>query len=571
MNNQEKDTNKRIIIGGAVGNCVHIAGVYEYLRIAEKFDFKTIFLGAAVSPEEFVKMIEDKKPEIVCISYRLTPSGLRQILNKFFKLIKSRQLLNKVSCYFGGTPECIAVAKEFSYFKYYFQGEESFSKIKESLFIGGKEKNLYEGIHERVAIEGSTTKFSELKDILESGNYLPMLRHHFGLPSLEKTIEGIRKISEAEVVDVISLAPDQNAQEYFFEPDKMDKSLDGTGGVPIRKEEDLGRIWEATQRGNYPRLRIYAGTRNLLKWAKMSVRVINNAWGTIPIFWYSKLDGRSKRTLFEAIRENKEVIEWYGRNDIPVEINDAHQWSLRDCSDVNSVADFYIVAYNAKKIGVRKYIAQFMFNTPRLTSAKMDLAKMLAKKEMLDDLVDDKFVYLKQVRAGLTHFSVDMDIAKGQLSSSTFLSLALKPHIIHVVSFTEANHAATLENVIESCKIVKGVLKNSWKGLPDMTKDPVIVERKNYLVKEAKKVVKLIKEYFSKESSDPLTDNKVLAELVKKGFLDAPHLKGNPEALGKVKTAPINGGYERINEQGKVIKDSDYISKVLCAKNVEED
>ena len=250
----------------------------------------------------------------------------------------------------------------------------------------------------------------------------------------------------------------------------MDRRLDGTGGVPIRTREDLEMIYAATQYGNYPRLRIYAGTRNLLKWAKLSVETIDNAWGTIPLFWYSQLDGRSERTLEEAIEENRQVIKWYGERNIPVEINESHQWSLRECSDVMAVVDFYIAAYNAKKLGVKKYIAQFMFNTPRLTLGKADLAKMLAKKAMIDELEDENFVYLAQVRAGLTHFSIDMDVAKGQLAASTLLALALKPQIIHVVSFTEADHAATPEDVIESCKIVRGVLKNAGSRYDNLLK-----------------------------------------------------------------------------------------------------
>lgn len=44
----------------------------------------------------------------------------------------------------------------------------------------------------------------------------PLIRHHFGRPSLEETVEGVKLIAESRVLDVISLGPDQNAQEYFF-------------------------------------------------------------------------------------------------------------------------------------------------------------------------------------------------------------------------------------------------------------------------------------------------------------------------------------------------------------------
>ena len=457
-----KKNGKKVIIGGAIGNCVHVAGVYEYLRIAESFGYHTIFLGAAVEPRTFVQAVKKNNANIVCISYRLTPSNLDGILKNFFNEISKENLGKGRIFYFGGTPPCIEVAKKFTQFSHFFQGEEPFSEICETLFIQSQIKSGNYGIYERLPVSTEIQSLNLMRKIVTECRYIPMIRHHFGLPSLEDTIEGIKKIADSGQVDLISLGPDQNAQEFFFEPDKMDHSLDGTGGVPIRSENDLIRIWQATQRGNFPRLRIYAGTQNLLKWAEMSVRTIHTAWGTIPLFWYSILDGRSKRPLDEAIRENMDVIKWYAARNIPVEVNDSHQWSLRETSDAIAVADFYLAAYNAKKLGVKTYIAQFMFNTPRLSSGKMDLAKMLAMREMISRLEDEQFICLREVRAGLTHFSIDQNVAKGQLAASTLLAFALRPQILHVVSFSEADHAATADDVIESCKIVKGVLKNAW-------------------------------------------------------------------------------------------------------------
>jgi len=565
-NNSIKKIN--LIIGGAIGNCVHTAGVYNFLRIAEASGYKSLFLGAAVSSENFVKFIRDNNPDIVCISYRLTPSGLPKLLDTFFRLIKENNKTKNTLFYFGGTPKCVEEAKKYKYFSHFFQGDEKRSFIEKTLFFETKKLTVSQKYSKRDLLKNKNIGYKETKNFFHNKNYLPMIRHHFGLPSLSQTIEGIKKIANSELIDVISLAPDQNAQEFFFEPEKIDTSLDGTGGTPIRSENDLIKIYEASQTGNYPMLRIYAGTKNLLKWANISVKTINNAWGTIPLFWYSELDGRSKRTLEKAITENMETIKWYAERDIPVEINDSHQWALRECSDVTSVTDFYIAAYNAKKLGVKKFIAQLMFNTPRLTSAKMDLAKMLAKIELINELEDDNFIYFKQVRAGLTHFSVDMDTAKGQLSSSTLLALAVNPQIIHVVGFCEGDHAATAEEVIESCKIVKGVLKNCWQGFPDLTADKEVINRKNHLIQEAKKTLRLINNIFSDYSQDPLSNPKCLTGMVKAGIMDAPFLKGNPVALGQVKTMPINGGYEIIDNNNKIIQQSDYISRIIESSDI---
>ena len=554
--------NEPIFIGGAIGNCVHVAGVYEFLRIASELGFKTEFLGAAVDPVDFVSEIKKRKANVVCVSYRLTPDALHSILDRFFHEIEKNNL-KELKFMFGGTPGSIEIAKKYKQFQFFFAGEEN---IKEIISIIDNFTLENKRILPKTGIENksfSTTKQKAIPTSLDKNFFTPLIRHHFGLPSLEETIKGIEKIADSKLVDVISIATDQNAQEFFFEPEKMDHSLDGTGGVPVRTEEDMIALWKAAQRGNFPRLRVYSGTKNLLKWAEMSVRTIDNAWGTIPLFWYSRLDGRSKRPLAEAIEENKKVIKWYADRDIPVEINDSHHWSLRESSDVTAVVDFYLSALNAKKLGVKKYIAQLMFNTPRLTSATMDLAKMLAKIELIKELEDENFQFLKQVRAGLTHFSLNMNVAKGQLAASTMLSLALKPEIIHVVSFTEADHAAKPEDVIESCEIVKGVLRNVWNDLPDMSLDPKIQSRKKYLIEEAKKMIEFLENEFSKYYDDPLTNSECLAKMVNRGFIDAPQLKGNPEALGKARTMPINGGYDNIDENNKPINITEYFNRYL--------
>src|SRR5690606_37824502 len=97
----------------------------------------------------------------------------------------------------------------------------------------------------------------------------PILRHHLGLPSIDETVEAIEKVAEAKVIDVISVAPDQNAQEFFFDQENMDQRLNGAGGVPLRTEDDFRRLYDAAQRGNYPLLRCYSGTKNIIRFAEL--------------------------------------------------------------------------------------------------------------------------------------------------------------------------------------------------------------------------------------------------------------------------------------------------------------
>ncbi|MFW9981442.1 MAG: methionine synthase, partial [Candidatus Thorarchaeota archaeon] len=261
----------------------------------------------------------------------------------------------------------------------------------------------------------------------------------------------------------------------------------------------------------------------------------------------SELDGRSKRSLEKAITENQENHRWHAKNDIPVEINESHHWSLRSAHDTIAVTMAYLSAYNAKKSGVRHYIAQYMLNTPLGTSPKMDLAKMLAKIELIESLHDHNFVSLRQVRPGLYSYPPDLDLGKGQLASSIYTGMMLKPHIVHVVGFCEANHTATADDIIESCKIARRVIHDCLLGIPNLLNDKEVEIRKNELVKEARLLTATIQSLGDEFSKDPLIEPGTYVRAVKKGVLDAPHLRNNPIAKGLLRTKMIDGACLAIN------------------------
>ena len=139
----------------------------------------------------------------------------------------------------------------------------------------------------------------------------PLLRHHFGRPTVDETLAGVVDIARAECLDVLSLGTDQNAQEHFFRPAEMDPNEHGAGGVPVRTEADLAAIYAHTRLGNHPLVRCYSGTRDTMQWAAMLAQAINNAWCAVPLFWYTRLDGRSQRPLREAIPETQALMRWH--------------------------------------------------------------------------------------------------------------------------------------------------------------------------------------------------------------------------------------------------------------------
>lgn len=528
---------KKILAAG-IGHCVHVAGIYNFLRLAEACGYRTTFLGIGLKPRELVGFLREDDPEYLALSYRLTPEVAGKLFVELRGALHEAGLLHK-KLLFGGTPPVAEAAKASGLFSQVFSGLEEEDEI--IAFLKGVSKG-----EAREEDYGHT-----LLERIKKKEPYPIIRHHFGLPDLDQTIEGVRRLAEAKALDVISLGPDQNAQEKFFRPKEMDHTQDGAGGTPIRSEEDLIRIYRASRAGNHPLLRCYSGTRDLLNWGELAVRAIKNAWAAVPLFWYNRLDGRSARPLPEAIKENLQAISWYASKGIPVEVNEAHHWSLRYGPDTVATAAFYLAAYNAKAAGVKDYVAQVMLNTPSGISARMDLGKALAGLELIQKLAGPEFRIHREVRAGLASLSVRPFTAKGQLAAATVLGLSLKPEIIHVVAFCEAEHIATVDDIIESCGIVQGVLKNMLFDAPDLTTDPAVLARKEELLSEVKLLLEEIKNLSRPETKDPLTDPKVLTDAVRFGFLDAPHLQGNPEAAGRVKTGIINGACRALSYDGR--------------------
>lgn len=521
------------VLGASLENDVHTGGIVNFLHLAEESGYVAKFLGPAIPVHRVIRAIKEEDPDLVAISYRLTPENARKVLEGF-KAAVEREGLRGRRFVFGGTPPCAREAEAVGLFDAVFDGIQPAQEI--AAWLRGEAATLGEGAYAHTLLERIEQRYP-----------WPLLRHHFGMPSVEDTIRGAREIAEARVLDVLSLAPDQNAQEFFFHPERMRPELDGAGGVTVRAPDDLQRIYEATRRGNYPLLRCYSGTNDLVKWAAMLHDTIRIAWGAVPLFWYSQLDGRSKRPLEVSIEENCETMAWYSSKGIPVEVNDSHQWSLRDAPDAAAVAAAFLAAYNAKKAGVRHYVAQYMFNNPRGTSPAMDLAKMFAKIELVEGLQDLSFTAYREARSGLNSLPLDMDQAKGHVGSSIHTMMAIRPHIVHVVGYTEANHHVGPKELIESCKIAQGAIRNALLGLPDPSKDGAIRARRDEILDEARYLLDRIKEVAASDVDDPWTDGKTLARVVKAGILDAPHLLGNPVACGKTITRMVDGACRAVN------------------------
>ncbi|MGB9299369.1 MAG: cobalamin-dependent protein [Anaerolineae bacterium] len=511
----------KTVVAAALGECVHVAGVMNFLRLAEAAGWRTVFLGPGVPIQEVLGAARREQADLVGVSYRLTPETGERLLGEFAEEADELQR-EGVRFAFGGTPPVAERARAIGFFERVFDGTEPveavLAYVKGRVHTEVTEKDFPQTAIERIAWK----------------SHLPIIRHHFGLPTLEATRNGIESIAEAQVLDVVSLGTDQDAQANFFHPERQDPRRTGAGGVPVRTTEDFKALHAASRRGNYPLLRTYSGTDDFVHLAEMYVETINNAWCAIPIFWFNQMDGRGPWDLEGSIREHQHVMAWYGERDIPVEVNEPHHWGMRDAPDVIFVVAAYLSAHNARAFGVRDYIAQFMFNSPPGLSDAMDLAKMLACLDLITPLAGPNFRIWVQTRTGLLSYPLDEDAARGHLAASVYLQMAVQPHILHVVSHTEAHHAATAEDVIEACKLARRAIENALRGQPDMTCDPAVEQRREELVSEARGTLGAIGALAGPGVEDPLTDAATLARAVTTGILDAPHLLNNPFARGRI-------------------------------------
>ncbi len=511
----------KTLISGALGECVHVAGVSNFLRLAESAGWRTVFLGPAVSIENMLEVARREKADLVGVSYRLTPENGERLLAEFAEEADDLRA-SGVRFVFGGTPPVVERARKLGFFEACFDGTEAPGQVLVYL-RGGKAAGQTEVDYPRTTIERIDWK-----------SPFPLIRHHFGLPDMETSARGVAQIAEAGVLDVISLGTDQDAQANFFHPGRQNPRRRGAGGVPVRSGEDFRTLYAASRRGNFPLMRTYTGTDDFIRLAEIFVATIHNAWAAIPLFWFNQMDGRGPWSLEGSVREHQKLMAWYGERDIPVEVNEPHHWGLRDAPDVIFVVAAYLGAYNARAHGVHEYITSLMFNSPAGLSDAMDLAKMLAVLEMAAELETPDFRVWRQTRTGLLSYPVDSDLARAHLAASVYLQMALKPHIIHVVGYTEADHAATASEVIESCKLARRAIENALRGQPDMTKDPAVQARKEELIREARVTLDAISSLSPAAVSDPLTDVATLTQAVRRGILDAPQLGNNPHARGEV-------------------------------------
>src|SRR5580700_8859388 len=115
---------KKLILGAAIGDCVHVAGVVNFLNLAEQLGYETVCLGPAISVDAVLEKVAALDPEIVAVGYRLTPENCRNLLAELKTKARTRGQAER-SWLFGGTEPCVAIAKETGLFQMTFSSGAS--------------------------------------------------------------------------------------------------------------------------------------------------------------------------------------------------------------------------------------------------------------------------------------------------------------------------------------------------------------------------------------------------------------------------------------------------------------
>ena len=514
---------KRRVLNCSINPCVHTLGVEKFAEWMETMGigYLAIKLGPAVSIDELIDKIRESKPEVVSFCYRLGDLHVDEIIVELVEKVYKYGLEPKKSgiryCFGGLRPAANLVramtGQPILKDKFSPNKDRHFNleKIAEDYKDKEKFQNFFALIVDdyvtmaeldefaRNRIEIAKGKIVWSDDLLERIKQVrklenrPILRAHIGAAAetIQPTVDGVKAISKAGCLEIVSLAPDQVTQAFLPKFDRGEenpkKYRNGEGGSPIRSREDLKILKNATKCGNWPMTRIYSGTDELVEAAKIFEETLHMPFPAVPIFFYNRLDGRGPLSILDGINEHFNTMRWWASINKPLEINDPHQWQLRRCSDDMYVTDHILCGIIALKMGLKNYVMQLMFDLPPEIEPLNDLAKMKAAFEIIEPLTKHfDYNIIKETRGGLSSFPPNLDEAKSHLSMTTYWQMFMEPEIVHVVSYCEAHHDAKPEDIVASCDITKQSFREYERApLPDIWNIPSVAKRKGELKKGA--------------------------------------------------------------------------------------
>lgn len=588
-----RSMRNRFFVATSLANDPHTEGMHNASKIAALDEIGSIILPPSLDYTPFFDAIAKYKPKYIGLSYRQNENVAIDELFKVVSYLYTSGLIkpdDDVKIQFAGLPKTIKILREkISELPLKVTLCENSSKIRERITetvdffdIGKRREEIIDQIYEELVPKGIEI-FDQLADeAIQNDDYknepplkipsvaacndytvriaeseIPVLRSHFGIPSPDilPTVEGIKELAEARVLDEISLGSSDLSQRYFGHPEMFEK-LKNDGGVPYKDFKDLVALYQASRRGNFPGVKPYCHVTNLVNFVHqcLDAGMLRGVHQAVPLFWFNELDGRGPANVRDSIKEHFACVRELAKEGIPVEMNDPNQWSSRWAHDTVIVASYALVSAVMTMCGVENMVFQMQFNKPKETGDYADLAKMTAGMEIATRIAQGRKYpagILRETRTGIESLSSDMTLAKWQLARSTFLQMCLDPHIIHIVSYCEANYAARPTDIIDSSRLIRRavrIFRQNKEDIMKYTKDPIVAERKNFLIKECIDLITEVAKLNPKfkpsavENLAPyLGDSDVLASAIERKIITAPGIV-NPRYRGEFNTKAMKYG-----------------------------
>lgn len=583
----------KCFVASTLANDPHTEGLHNAAKIAALANIRSVLLKPSLDLEALCQAIKEYSPDYLGLSYRLSPQvGCRE-LEKTLYYFRNTGLIKsdtRIKIWFAGLPETISMLRDrlavlplsVLLCEPYPNALDRVKETVDLFDIGEGREIIIERLREEIepkgikifdhladeviANDGYKTepplripslqaRLSYTRRIQESG--IPLLRSHFGIPSdtIEPTVEGIKTLAEARVLDEISLGSSDLSQRYFGHPE-MFAGRKNDGGVPYKTNGDLERLYEASRCGNYPSMKPYCHVTDIVGFIHSCLKagMLKGAHQAIPLFWFNELDGRGPMTVRESIKEHFAGVRELAKLGIPVEMNDPNQWSSRLAHDTIIVTSYALISAVMSMCGVSDMVLQMQFNKPKETGDYADLAKMFAGLNIATEVSRVRSVpagIYRETRTGIESLSPDMEKAKWQLARSTLLQMCMNPHIIHIVSYCEANYAARPEDIIDSSKLIRKAVKifrENEQDIKTAIDNPVIKDRVSYLQGECEYLLNKIAALHPSYQSVPveklakyLGDEDVLATAMEKHIISAPGII-NLTYKGSFMTKPMKYG-----------------------------
>mgnify|MGYP002857290151 FL=1 len=583
----------RFFVATSLANDPHTEGMHNASKIAALDGIGSFILPPSLDYQAFYDAIDKYQPRYIGLSYRQNEDVAVHELFKVLNYFRETGLVKKsddVKIIFAGLPKTIQILQDkandlplpvylckaspivlervtetVDYFEIVHDREKIIAQVHEELEPKGIE--IFNQLADE-AVRGDDYKNEpplDIPSIPAMNDYItrikeskfPVLRSHFGIPApdIKPTVEGIRELANARVLDEVSLGSSDLSQRYFGHPEMFDK-LKNDGGVPYKTYQDLVSIYQASRCGNFPGVKPYCHVVDLVNFVHqcLDAGMLKGVHQAVPLYWFNELDGRGPAEVRPNIREHFAAVRELAKCGIPVEMNDPNQWSSRWAHDTIIVTSYALISAVMTMCGVQNMVLQMQFNKPKETGDYADLAKMSAGLEMARLISKGRpnpAPIFRETRTGIESLSADMTRAKWQLARSTFLQMCMDPHIIHIVSYCEANYAARPADIIDSSRLIRRAVRIFRENKEDVMKEvdsPIVKERKEYLMKESGYLLNEIAKLHPAYKPVPLTamaqylgDEDVIASSIEKKLMSAPGIV-NEKYRGDFITKPMKYG-----------------------------